>query len=158
MSDMFIKLDTDTNLVHVDVNGRALLDLDTIIHRNQDMYLKNTEKNKCLKIDTTTQIKMFCGPGGNVKYRENPNPDPNWDKLKMNPGSLEDPSKNRDGCGPLRAEPKPFHFAKDASPDDLYITLEMTDPSIFIDYIKIWWGGAVSSFIISCFDDIQDTW
>jgi len=128
---MYVKLDANTNLVHVDVNSRGKNDLDTIFSREKDFVLKNTDKSKCLKIDKSNPIKMQCGPGGKVKYREKNRPDPTWkDVLKKNPGSLMDPSKNRDGCGPLRAEPKEFHFAKDANIDDLYLTLTMTDKGI----------------------------
>lgn len=103
-------------------NNRGLNDSDTLFTHNQEFLLKNESKKKCIKIEKELRTKLQCGPGGLVRFDRSNRPNPSNRKLRMNPGSLDNPTKNSDPCGPLLNEPVQFDFAKNANVNDLYVT------------------------------------
>jgi hypothetical protein len=113
---------TPPNQVILKLNDQGMKNQDTIITRNHEFLLKNEPKNVCFKIDTTTIFTMQCGPGGLVKFESSEFPDSTNQSIKKNPGSVQDPAKNSDPCGPLLPEPEEFHFAKNAPLGDLYFS------------------------------------
>jgi hypothetical protein len=151
-------INPDSDEVILRDNDRGIDNNDTIITRNHEFLLKNEPKNVCFKIDTTKTITMKCGTGGLVKFESSEFPDPTNQSLKKNPGSVQDPAKNSDPCGPLLAEPEDFHFAKNAPIQDLYLTYQIRDQYPYFSSITIYWTHAVTSFSISCYNNIKENW
>jgi hypothetical protein len=97
-------------------------DKDTVIARSKDFLLHNPAKNKCLQIDVESEALLQCGPGGNVTFVKSGQPNPNFKLLKRNPGSVDNPDKNSDPCGPLKPDPEPFKFKKNSQVNDLIVS------------------------------------
>lgn len=83
----------------------------SIIIRKNEETLKNPQKNKCVKIDKSVHINLYCGKN----ITSNVSTDP------KNPGSKEIQANNQP-CNPgLETDAQPFYFAKDAPLADLYV-------------------------------------
>lgn len=152
MNNIQMTLNSENDNVILKDNDSGISNQDTIITRNQEFLLKNEPKNKCFKIDTTKTVTMQCGPGGLVKFVSSDLPDSTNQSIKKNPGSVQDPTKNNNPCGPLLPEPEEFHFAKNAPLADLYLSYQINNsiPEPYFSTISINWTHAVTAFNISC--------
>lgn len=117
-----LKLNPNNEQVMVFNNMNKMADKDTVIARTTDFLLFNKERNKCLSIDIVNEELLQCGPKGNVTFVKSGEPDPNFKMLKRNPGSVENPVKNADPCGPLKPDPEPFIFKKNSQVNELIVS------------------------------------
>lgn len=108
--------------VMVEYNANAMQDMHTVIARTKDFLFHNPMANKCLQVDVEKPELLQCGSGGNVTFTASNQPDPNLKILKRNPGSVDNPELNADPCGPLKPDPEPFMFKKNAQLNELIVS------------------------------------
>lgn len=121
----------------VGLNTRGIQDQDSIISRAKDFLLHNPNQNKCFKVVIDKPELLQCGPGGTVSFERSEQPDPDFKRLKRNPGSVENPAENSDPCGPLLPDNVPFMFKKDSPLNELILSYKVNYDSPYIDSITV---------------------